>query len=106
MVHCRDVPPPQSRIVQNSGYGYFNHASFINATTGWVAAWNPATVGVTIYRNSDDGTSWSSVSGCNHVTIGDTLIQLLTPSEAVLEVLEPSGPVMSLEVTTDAGETW
>ncbi len=105
MIHWTNVTPPQSRVVQNGGYGYFDHASFLNPSIGWVAAWNGATTLVTLYRTSNGGKAWSAVSGGAH-NIGDTLIQLLTPSTGYSETLQPSAPLMSLDVTTDAGKTW
>src|ERR1019366_8979734 len=108
MVHWTEVTPPRAQVTQNGGYGYFERASFLNASTGWVTTWNPATIGVTIYRTGDGGRTWSAVSGGGHSgNAGATvLLQLLSPTTAFKETLEPTAPGMSLQVSTNDGQTW
>jgi hypothetical protein len=105
-LHWADVTPPRSLGAQSFGYGVFTHASFLDASTGWVTEWGgPASTEVTIYRTRDEGKTWSSVSG-GDVNIGDVLIQVLSPSTAIRETLQPTGPVMSLDVSENAGDSW
>jgi photosystem II stability/assembly factor-like uncharacterized protein len=108
LVHWTNVTPPESQTEQNGAYGWFEHASFLNATTGWVTTWSPETTNVTIYRTSDGGKTWSAVSGGSHSGAGGAtvLIQLLSPATAFKETLEPTGPAMSLQVSADSGQTW
>ena len=108
MVRWRDVTPPQVAVQTNGTYAWFEHASFLNASVGWVTAWNPGTTYVTFYRTSDGGTTWSAIPGGGHSgnAGATTLIQLVSPTAAFREYLEPTAPSMSLQATTDAGQTW
>lgn len=108
MVHWREVTPSQSQVSENCSYPFFEHASFLNAFVGWVTSWNPATTSVTIYRTTNGGRSWTAIPGGAHSAhAGATIfVQLLSPRIAFKELLEPTGPGMSLAVTTDAGVTW
>ncbi len=101
-----NVTPPQSAV--NGTYPVFEHASFINASTGWVTAWNLANDAVTIYKTSDQGKTWTAIAAGSHSqAAGATeLIDLVSPTTAYLEHLEPTGPGESLSVTTDGGATW
>ena len=104
--HWTDVTPPQTS--DNGTYPVFEHASFINSSTGWVSAWNLGTTGVTIFRTSDQGKSWTAIAAGRHSqAAGATeLIDLVGPHTAFAEYLEPTGPGESLAVTTDAGGSW
>jgi hypothetical protein len=106
--HWRKVTPPQSLVRTNCGYPGFEDASFINASVGWVTGWNLANDAVTIYRTSNGGRSWTAIPGGYHSENAgaSVLVQLLSPTVAYKETLEPTGPGMSLAVTTDAGRTW
>ena len=73
---------------------------------GWVTGYSEATEQVTIYRTSDGGKIWSAVLGGSHTFKGDMLVQLLSPTTAVRQILDPSAPQMALGVTTNAGESW
>jgi hypothetical protein len=108
LAHWTNVTPPQSQIGQFATFGFFEHASFLNPSTGWVTTWNPATTDVTIYRTSDGGRSWSTVPGGEHgENAGSTvLISLVNATTAFRETIEPTGPEMTLQVTTDAGHAW
>ena len=106
MRHWTDITSPQSQVAQNGIYGYFDHASFVNTSIGWVTTYNNVTDGVTIYRTRDGGKTWTTVLGGSHTFKGDMLIQLLSPSTAIRQILEPTAPEMSLGVTTNAGESW
>lgn len=108
MVHWTNVTPPQSQVAQTGTYGGFEHASFLNDLDGWVTTWNSATTVVTIYRTTDGGRSWSAVLGGDHSDGSDAtvLINLVSPTTAFREALEPTGPIMTLQVSTDSGETW
>ena len=107
MVHWRNVTPPR-QVGPPEAYPLFEHASFLDARTGWVSAWSPATVAGAIYRTNNGGASWSSLSGGGHSgNAGATaFIQLVSPRIGFMESLEPTAPAMSLQVTTDAGASW
>lgn len=107
LTHWKDVTPPQSRVGQDGTFPIFQHASFLNAEVGWVTAFNPIEVNVTIYRTSDGGNTWSSIpGGYERFADGDVLIQLLTPTTAFRETITLPAPSMSLDETTNAGVTW
>ena len=101
-----NVTPPQSAV--NGTYPVFEHASFISSTTGWVSAWNPATINVTIFKTSDQGRTWTAIAAGSHSqAAGATeLIDLVSPTNAYLVHLEPTGPGESLSATTNGGATW
>ena len=108
LVHWRLVTPPESQVPDSSGYQIFEHASFLNASSGWVTTWNPGTLGGTIYRTIDGGQSWTSVPGGGHGAHAGAAFwsQLLSPTTAFGEAVDPAAPQTSLVVTTDAGLTW
>jgi photosystem II stability/assembly factor-like uncharacterized protein len=108
LVHWTDITPPQSQTADNSIYPWFQQASFLGPSTGWVTSWNAATTNTTIYRTNDGGKTWSAVAGAAHSANAGaaTLIDLVSPTTAFEEHLEPTGPGMSLAVTTDSGQTW
>lgn len=106
--HWTDITPPRSRLDDNGDYGIFQQASFLNASIGWVTSWNPATTKTTIYRTSDGGKTWTTVAGGIHSANAGaaSLIDLVNPTTAFLEKLEPTGPGMSLSVTGNSGRSW
>lgn len=110
LVHWRDVTPPASRQpFEGDTYVMFDQASFLNPTTGWVTTWNSWNLGVTIYRTSDGGKSWTTAPvGSGHGDhAGDAdWIQLLTPTVAFDENIAATASNMSLMVTTNAGASW
>jgi hypothetical protein len=108
-LHWRDVTPSAARQpVAPNLYPIFDSASFLSATSGWVADWNVGNLGVTIYGTSDGGRTWRVLSGAGHGDhAGDAYrIQLVTPSTAFAETVAAAAPNMSLAVTTDAAKTW
>ena len=107
-IQWTDVTPPQSQTADNSSYGWFQQASFISASTGWVTSWNPATTNVTIYQTSDGGKTWTAIPGPGHTANAGatTLIDLINSTTAFSEHIEPTAPAMSLAITTDSGRTW
>ena len=111
LVHWRDVTPPQSQAVPDPRYAtypFFEQASFISPYTGWVTAWNTATLGVTIYRTGDGGRTWTAIGGLGHGAHGGAalLIDLITPSTAFSEQFDPAAPEMSLSISRNSGQTW
>lgn len=108
LVHWTDITPPQSQVTDNGGYPYFQQASFLSPSTGWVTSWNAATIDTTIYRTNDGGKTWSTVAGSAHSGAAGaaTLIDLVSPTTAFEEDLEPTAPSTYLAVTTDSGQTW
>jgi hypothetical protein len=113
MTHWRDVTPPGSREQVNPSYfpglyAMFDEASFLNASTGWVTTWNWGNLGVTAYRTSNGGKTWSSVAISGHGDHGGDAdwIQLLTPTVAFDENVAATAPHFSLAMTTDAGQSW
>ena len=111
LAHWKDVTPPQSQDVpdpSNAIYPFFEQASFISPYIGWVTAWNPATLGVTIYRTSDGARTWTAIDGLSHGEHAGSalLIDLITPTTAFSEQFDPAAPEMSLSVTRNSGETW
>lgn len=108
MAQWTDVTPPQSQVPTSSGYSWFDQASFMSPTTGWVTTWNPGTGAGFIYGTINGGKTWRDVSGAGHgISAGDAFwLQLLTPSVAFGETVVANGPGESLSVTTDAGRTW
>lgn len=107
MVHWTNITPPQSQTSGYGGFGWFEHASFLNPSTGWVTSWNPDTR-TAIYRTGDGGKTWTTVPGVGHSANAGatTLIDLISPTTAFEELLEPTGPGMNLYKTTDSGDTW
>jgi len=107
-VHWANVTPPQSQAADNGSYGWFEQASFLNASTGWVTSWNPATIGGRIFQTTDGGKTWNSIPGGGHSgNAGATnLVDLISPTTAFAEDFEPTAPSMSLSITTDSGKTW
>lgn len=91
-----------------AGYSWFDQASFISTTTGWVTPWDPVMLGGPIYGTTNGGKTWRDVSVGGHgFHAGDAFwLELLTPSIAFRETVEAAGPGMSLSVTTNAGRTW
>ncbi|MHB8246472.1 MAG: WD40/YVTN/BNR-like repeat-containing protein [Acidimicrobiales bacterium] len=73
-----------------------------------MTSWSAFTLKTTIYRTNDGGKTWSTVAGASHSENAGaaTLIDLVSPTTAFEEDLEPTGPGMSLAVTTDSGRTW
>lgn len=108
MVRWIDVTPPQSQTNGGGGYGWFEQASFLSPSVGWVIDWNPATVRSTIYRTSDGGKTWTTVPGIGHSANAGaaTLIDLVSPTTAFQEQIEPTGPGMTLSVTNSSGQSW
>jgi hypothetical protein len=71
MTQWRNVTPPGSREQVNPSYfpglyATFDQASFLNPSTGWVTTWNDGNLGVTAYRTSNGGQTWSSVRISGH----------------------------------------
>jgi photosystem II stability/assembly factor-like uncharacterized protein len=108
LAHWTDITPPQSQSPVAGTYESFQRASFLNRTTGWVTSWNPATVRTTIYRSNDGGRTWTAIPGGGHSGNAGaaSLVDLVSPTVAFEETLEPAGPEMSLTVTSDAAQTW
>jgi hypothetical protein len=113
MTHWRNVTPPGSREQVNPSYfpglyATFDQASFLNPSTGWVTTWNAGNLGVTAYRTSNGGKTWSSVRISGHGDHGGDAdwIQLLTPKVAFDENVAATAPHFSLSTTTDAGQSW
>ena len=108
LVHWKNITPPQSHATHNGTWPLFQQASFLNPSTGWVTTWNPATTKTIIYRTSDGGSTWTSIPGSGHSANAgaETLIDLVSPTAAFEEQLEPTAPRMSLSVTTNAGQSW
>lgn len=110
LVHWRDVTPPAARQSLDGGlFAMFDQASFLNPNMGWVTTWNVGNLGVTIYRTTDGGKSWTTaLTGSGHGDhAGDAdWIQLLTPTVAFDENIAATAPHMSLLVTTDAAASW
>ena len=107
--HWRNVTPAAARLGSAAGdYPFFEHASFLNPTTGWVTTYSPAATSVTVYATTDGGRSWIVVARGGHsMAAGSTeLIQLLTAGVAFTETLQPTGPRMSLSSTSDGGRSW
>ncbi len=73
-----------------------------------MTTWSPATTKTIIYRTSDGGSTWTSAAGGGHSANAgaETLIDLVSPTAAFEEQLEPTAPRMSLSVTTNAGQSW
>jgi hypothetical protein len=113
MTHWRNVTPPGSRQQVNPSYfpglyATFDQASFLNPSTGWVTTWNDGNLGVTAYRTSNGGKTWSAKVIGGHSDHGDDAdwIQLLTPKVAFSETVTPTAPHMTLSMSTDAGQSW
>jgi hypothetical protein len=69
--------------------------------------WNPAVTLVTIFRTDNGGKTWTVLaSNGYHPALGDTVIQLLTPSTVILENMVPTAPEMQLETSNNDGATW
>jgi len=108
-VHWRDATPPGARELVSPGiYPMFDAASFINPNTGWVTTWNILNLGVTIYRTSDAGKTWSAIAGGGHGDhAGDAeWIQLINPTTAIRESVAATASNMALDITTNAGASW
>lgn len=109
LVHWREATPAGSGHGRVHGeHPMFATASFLDARTGWVTTFEPGASRVRIFRTNNGGRSWSSLPGGSHSANAGatTQVQLLTPTLAYREVLEPTAPAMSLSLTTDAGHHW
>jgi hypothetical protein len=110
LTRWRDVTPPASRQpFEGNLYVTFDQASFLNPSIGWVTTWNSWNLGVTIYRTTDGGKSWTTApAGSGHGDhAGDAdWIQLLSPTVAFDENIEATASNLSLMVTTNAGTSW
>ncbi|MHB8438092.1 MAG: hypothetical protein ACYDD4_02890 [Acidimicrobiales bacterium] len=108
LVHWQDITPPGSTVTWSGYYGYFEHASFLNPMTGWVSTFQHGLARGTIYATSDGGKTWTTVEQFGHSeNVGATLlIQLVSPTLAFQEELEPTGPSMTLSRSTDGGRSW
>ena len=109
MRHWRDVTPPGSGQSRFPGdHPFFQDASFLNPTTGWVSTWDVGNLGITAYRISDGGRHWTALAaGERGVHAGSAArFQLLSPTTAYRQQLDPAGPVVELSVTHDAGVHW
>ncbi|MHB1819757.1 MAG: beta propeller repeat protein [Streptosporangiaceae bacterium] len=107
--HWHNVTPPGVLRHQIRGaYPVFEAASFVNAATGWVTTWDPATTAVTMYATRDGGASWIVVGHGEHSeNAGATdLIQVISPQDAFSETIEPTAPGMRLQATTNGGHSW
>src|SRR5206468_7898130 len=95
LVHWRDVTPAGSSRSKFPGdHPFFENASFLDPSTGWVTTWDSADVRLRIWRTSDGGRSWSDVAGGGHSANAGatTRVQLVSSQLAVEETLEPTGP--------------
>jgi photosystem II stability/assembly factor-like uncharacterized protein len=109
MVRWTNVTPAASELPDSFGYhGWFDEASFLSPSTGWVISWNPDNLAGVIYRTTDGGRTWSAVAGGGHGDHGGDAfrLQLLTPSIAYGESVAATAPAMALTITTDAGKSW
>jgi photosystem II stability/assembly factor-like uncharacterized protein len=104
----RDITPPQARHrVGTDEYVFFESASFLDASTGWVTGFNVASDKVTIDETTNGGSSWTSVPG--GVQAGGqstTQLQLLTNRVAFRDIVEPTAPGVAVAVTGDSGRLW
>lgn len=110
MVHWHDATPAALHRGKSPGdWPIFEDATFLDARTGWVTTFDAGgDLAVSIYRTHDGGRTWNAEPGGEHSLHADTtaLFDLLSPSLAYREVLEPVGPGYELSVTIDAGHTW
>lgn len=107
--HWRDVTPAGSGHGRVHGdHPMFATASFLDTQTGWVTTFEPGAARVRIFQTVNGGQSWTSLPGGSHSANAGatTRVQLLNPTVAYREVLEPTGPAMSLSLTTDAAHHW
>ena len=107
--HWRDVTPAQAKQPDaGATYAFFEQASFLDARHGWVTTLDPGNVEVTVLATSDGGGHWRTIRRTNHsLNAGAaTFVQLVSPTVATMDTLEPTGPGMRLEITTNAGRSW
>ncbi|HET7311390.1 MAG TPA: hypothetical protein VFJ17_08700 [Mycobacteriales bacterium] len=104
-----DVTPPNSGRGRLPGeHPIFEDASFVDASTGWVSTWDVGDLSVVVYRTRDAGRHWSRRRAGGHgAHAGATArFQLLSPSTAYRQELDPAGPVVHLSITRDSGGHW
>lgn len=101
----RNVTPPMLRA---DGANAIDDVAFLDRRHGWVAAYNCATVAVSLYRTSDGGRSWQSLGRPTEHSCGGgpTFLSFFDDMHGWMEPVSPNGPVGELLGTSDGGRTW
>jgi photosystem II stability/assembly factor-like uncharacterized protein len=101
----RNVTPPTLRA---DGVNAIDGVAFLDRRHGWVAAYNCATVNVSLYRTSDGGRSWQSLGRPTDHSCGGgpTFLSFVDETHGWMEPVSPNGPAGELLGTSDGGQTW
>jgi photosystem II stability/assembly factor-like uncharacterized protein len=101
----RNVTPPMLRA---DGADAIDDVAFLDRRHGWVAAYNCATVNVSLYRTSDGGRSWQSLGRPTDHSCGGgpTFLSFVDDMHGWMEPVSPNGPAGELLGTSDGGQTW
>ena len=82
--------------------------AFIDTHHGWLASFDPGTLGVHLYRTVDGGGSWMPLGApvTHSGGGGPALLSFADARNGWLETLEPTAPGGTLYRTTDGGGSW
>jgi photosystem II stability/assembly factor-like uncharacterized protein len=95
-------------MLRADGVNAIDDVAFLDRRHGWVAAYNCATVNVSLYRTSDGGRSWQSLGRPTDHSCGGgpTFLSFVDDTHGWMEPVSPNGPAGELLGTSDAGQTW
>ena len=108
-VHWRDVTPRALvRGCRTRCPTLFESAYFLNASTGWVTAFNLLNDQDDLYGTTDGGASWRLELRTDHtLNAGATgVVRFLNPRQGWVAMLEPTGPGATYWRTDNGGATW
>ena len=88
--------------------GDIEDAAFPDEKHGWIATYDCARAGVSVYRTADGGTTWHRlrVRATHSCGGGPTYLSFPNPRDGWLEPVSPNGPGGLLLRTENGGTTW
>lgn len=81
---------------------------FLDSHHGWIAAYDCASVKVSLYRTGDGGRTWQAlgVKGEHSCGGGPTWLSFVDFEHGWMEPVSPNGPTGALLRTSDGGQSW
>jgi photosystem II stability/assembly factor-like uncharacterized protein len=109
--HWRDATPPAllPPAFPRDGADAVDDVDFVGNRDGWLATFNCAMAAVHLYRTSDGGRTWRSLGrpgGHSCSAPGTTFLSFVDARHGWMEPVSPTGPVGTLDETTDGGRSW
>lgn len=100
--HWRNVTPPH---LHADG---IDDIAFLDPRHGWIAAYNCATVTVSLYRTSDGGRTWQALGAQAEHSCGGgpTWLSFVDREHGWMEPVSPNAPSGVLLRTGNGGRTW